>query len=121
MIRSLLAASVGTVALVAWLIVGAPESHSAPSTGPDVVHVGEDSPSWDCRTMGNATCGPDNVQHVAAGCYDDGGDLVAAWPCAWRTLPNGYRVLFTSDGESDLYNPTPDDVDNALYRAGYTN
>jgi hypothetical protein len=31
--------------------------------------VQEDSPAWDCRTMGNKVCGADNAQGVAPGYY----------------------------------------------------
>ncbi len=44
--------------------------------------VTEDSPSWDCRTMGNLICGPgdnDNPQGFEPGRYE-AGVLVETWP-----------------------------------------
>jgi len=38
--------------------------------------VMEDESGWDCTTMGNQVCGPENVQGVPAGVYDAGGVLV---------------------------------------------
>ena len=32
----------------------------------------EDSPEWDCTTMGNQVCGPGNPQGVAPGRYENG-------------------------------------------------
>lgn len=46
----------------------------------------EDDPGWDCRTMGNRTCGPTNTQGVPAGLYRDG-QLAAAWDQAWYGHP----------------------------------
>jgi hypothetical protein len=40
--------------------------------------VHEDSPGWDCTTMGNHVCGPTNTQGVAAGHYE-AGVLVTPW------------------------------------------
>lgn len=54
----------------------------------------EDSPAWDCVTMGNRVCGPTNVQGKTAACYDDGGVIVALWPC---------RVVVNQDGSSDVF------------------
>ncbi len=56
--------------------------------------VGEDSPAWDCVSMGNRVCGPTNSQGVTAGCYNDARELVAPWPC-W--------VLVNPDGSSDVF------------------
>lgn len=42
----------------------------------------EDDPQWACYRDGNRVCGPDNANGAVAGCYDDGGALVALWPCA---------------------------------------
>ena len=36
----------------------------------------EDDPRWDCRTMGNHVCGPNNSQGVAPGYYDHRGELL---------------------------------------------
>lgn len=51
----------------------------------------EDGPSWSCVDDGNRICGPDNANHVPAGCYDDGGVLWAEWPCTAWTPADGYR------------------------------
>jgi len=43
--------------------------------------AGEDSPGWDCRTMGNLTCGvtdPDTGERYAV-MFDDG-QPVEVWP-----------------------------------------
>jgi DNA uptake protein ComE-like DNA-binding protein len=40
------------------------------------VHEGD--PSFNCATMGNHVCGPDNGEGIPAGCYDQG-TLVVAW------------------------------------------
>ena len=54
----------------------------------------EDSPSWSCVDDGNRICGPGNANGVPAGCYDDGGVLVAPWPC---------HVIVNPDGSADIY------------------
>lgn len=54
----------------------------------------EDQPCWSCVDMGNRVCGPDNADHVPAGCYDDGGVLWSEWPCeAWKPS-DGYRHAY---------------------------
>jgi len=58
--------------------------------------ISEDSPAWSCVDDGNRVCGPNNAQHAPAGCYDDGGVLVAAWPC---------HVVVNRDGTSDVFAP----------------
>lgn len=35
------------------------------------VAIEEDSPQWDCRTLGNFVCGPDNAQGVTLGDYSN--------------------------------------------------
>jgi hypothetical protein len=35
----------------------------------DDLRTAEDDPAWDCRTMGDHVCGPDNSQGVEAGVY----------------------------------------------------
>ena len=45
----------------------------------------EDSPEWSCVDDGNRVCGPDNDEGKPAACYDDGGVIVALWPCEpWK-------------------------------------
>lgn len=51
----------------------------------------EDEPAWSCVDDGNRVCGPNNANHVPAGCYDDGGVLWKAWPCEAWTPADGYR------------------------------
>lgn len=52
-------------------------SHTYASTDDGIA---EDSPEWDCVSMGNRVCGPDNAQGKPAGRYDDGGVLITPWP-----------------------------------------
>lgn len=61
-----------------------------------VAPVLEDDPGWSCVTDGNRICGPGNTEGKPAGCYDDGGVWVAAWPC---------HVVVNPDGSSDVYAP----------------
>lgn len=60
-------------------------------------HVDEDAPGWSCVHDGNRVCGPTNDEGVPAGCYDDGGALVAPWPC--------HVVVDPATGEGDVYVP----------------
>ncbi|AXH46823.1 hypothetical protein SEA_ACOLYTE_80 [Mycobacterium phage Acolyte] len=78
------------------------------STGPL-----EDEPGWSCVDDGNRICGPGNDEGKPAGCYDDGGVLVAEWPCkAWQPS-DGYR-----HGDGTVTYPDPDEP---VYLTGYTN
>lgn len=86
-IKSLIAAS-----LVGFASLATPAIASATPAG----QIQEDDPGWDCTTMGDHSCGPTNAQGVQAGCYDDGGVLVAAWPCF---------VVVGPDGDADVYTP----------------
>ena len=53
--------------------------------------ISDDDPNWSCVDSGNRVCGPGNSNGVTAGCYGDGGVLVAVWPCeAWKPS-DGYR------------------------------
>lgn len=56
--------------------------------------ITEDDPRWSCVDDGNRICGPGNIEHQPAGCYDDGGVIVAPWPC---------HVVVNADGSSDVY------------------
>ena len=56
--------------------------------------ITEDSPEWDCVTMGNRVCGPGNDQGKPAACYDDGGVIVASWPC---------HVVIDANGDAQVY------------------
>lgn len=53
--------------------------------------VQEDSPLWSCVDDGNHVCGPNNPQGKPAACYDDGGVIVAMWPCNPWTPDMGHR------------------------------
>jgi hypothetical protein len=56
--------------------------------------IQEDDPAWNCHTMGNRVCGPDNATGVTPGCYNDRGVLVAAWPC---------HVVVDEAGNGNIY------------------
>jgi hypothetical protein len=59
----------------------------------------EDEPGWSCVDDGNRICGPGNDEGKPAACYDEGGVIVALWPC----------------------DPVVPDPDEPVYLAGYTN
>lgn len=63
-----------------------------PLDGPDEgSQVQEDSPEWSCVDDGNRVCGPNNREGKPAACYDDGGVIVAYWPCTPWTEDMGHR------------------------------
>lgn len=65
----------------------------------------EDEPGWSCVDSGNRICGPDSddAGHTP-GCYDDGGVLVAAWPChVIGDLTTGDTDVFTGPGPSNVF------------------
>jgi hypothetical protein len=62
------------------------EIPSALADGPE-----EDSPEWSCVDDGNHVCGPNNPEGKPAACYDDGGVIVAMWPCNPWTPDMGHR------------------------------
>lgn len=124
MIREFLAA-----ALLASAVLPA-TAHAAPE---------EDEPGWSCVDDGNRVCGPGNAEGKPAACYDDGGVIVAYWPCnpwtpdmGWRhadgttTYPNGDvmdddgNVLVVGDHSHDIPVADPD-PDEEVYQRGYTN
>lgn len=55
----------------------------------------EDEPGFSCVDDGNRICGPGNTEGKPAGCYDDGGVLVAPWPC--------HVVVNPATGEGDVH------------------
>lgn len=61
---------------------------------PFPLNVPEDDRAYDCIFDGNRICGPNNVQGVAPGCYNDHAALVVPWPC---------HVVLNADGSSDVY------------------
>jgi len=77
--------------LVAGLFLIAP----ARADVPDPVVIEEDDPGWSCVDDGNRICGPNNPQGALPGCYDEGGVLVAVWPC--------HVVVNPQTGEGDVY------------------
>ena len=54
--------------------------------------IEEDSPHWECRTMGNLVCGPDNAQGVTPGDYSNPN----RWPGAIYCPPVGTPVDVTT-------------------------
>lgn len=53
--------------------------------------LNEDDPGWSCVDDGNRVCGPGNSEGKPAACYDDGGVIVAMWPCKPWTPDMGHR------------------------------
>lgn len=53
--------------------------------------VTEDSTEWSCVEDGNRICGPGNSEGQPAACYDDGGVIVALWPCNPWEANMGHR------------------------------
>lgn len=54
----------------AWLSASWPHRTGQLTPSPAPV-IEEESPQWDCRTMGNLVCGPDNAQGVTPGDYSN--------------------------------------------------
>lgn len=77
--------------------------------------IAEDESGWDCVSMGNRICGPGNANGVPAGCFDEGGVLVAAWPCYVVVNPDGSSDVFTPDDRAT----GPASVDGATYVGGW--
>lgn len=92
-ITEVAAAAAITAGITAGL-AGVYVANAEPSGTLAVQMPNEDDPDWDCRTQGNRICGPRNSQLVEPGCYNDGGTLVALWPC---------HVVVNPDGTSDVY------------------
>jgi hypothetical protein len=80
--RALCALGVSATALSLGVACGgATGDHSSPLTRPaDVpgVHLEEDAPGWDCRTMGNQLCGSD----------------YATWDEPNVAMPSGYEHMY---------------------------
>jgi len=87
--RALALLSTEIVLATSFLYSGAAGLRGTASAAPQ-----EDDPGWSCVTDGNRICGPGNPDGVPPGCYDDGGMLVAPWPCV---------VIVNPDGTSDVY------------------
>lgn len=72
----------------ASLILGLSNVHANPIAQGirDGIQAVEDSPQWSCVDDGNRVCGPNNAEGQPAACYDDGGVIVAYWPCSpWKS------------------------------------
>lgn len=69
---------IAALAVFVGLVVGAAPVGAVPGV------IAEDESGWDCRTMGNRVCGPDNAQGVIAGQYGPDA-LIIPWPAA--TVP----------------------------------
>lgn len=73
----------------------------------------EDEPGWSCVDRGNHVCGPGNSEGKPAACYDDGGVIVALWPC---------HIVRNPDGSADVYDGLaagPNAYDAGAYVGGY--
>lgn len=68
-------AAAAVAKIAGWLLLAAIIAGADPTAflrPPDYAVTGtveEDSPAWDCRTMGNEVCGPHNAQGLPAGYY----------------------------------------------------
>lgn len=87
--RAFVVAIGAQLAFAGAFLIGGPMMHSARAQA----SPNEDQ-QWSCVDDGNRTCGPGNANGAPAGCYDDGGVLVAPWPC---------YVVVNADGSSDVY------------------
>ena len=81
----------GVVVGMVVAFAAAPAAHA--STGA----ILEDDPRWSCVDDGNRVCGPTNAEGQPAGCYDNGGVMVAPWPCAVSIDPQ--------TGDTDVFVP----------------
>jgi hypothetical protein len=81
-----LAAIAAKLALGTTLALGlmAPHTVHTANAEPACLAGQEDQPCWSCVDDGNRICGPGNAQGAPAGCYDEGGVLVTAWPCTGK-------------------------------------
>lgn len=81
-----------TAARIAMAAILAATALAAPAIA--AAQPQEDDPGWSCVDDGNRICGPNNPQGAPAACYDEGGVIVAMWPC---------HVVVNPDGSSDVY------------------
>lgn len=49
---------------------------------------------WSCVDDGDKVCAPGNDEGKPAACYDDGGVIVALWPCHTKVDENGDRQVY---------------------------
>lgn len=67
-------------------------------------------------------CLPGNSEGKPAGCYDDGGVLIARWPCHDQYIGGGQWDVVADPGSPDYdEGKTYDDPDEPVYLTGYTN
>lgn len=78
LLRRLPAYSVAFVVGLLVAVVTLTPGQTEPAHVAQAAIVQEDSPAWDCRTMGNHLCGPGNSNGVVPGFYQDG-KLYADW------------------------------------------
>jgi len=74
---AIIGADIAMAASFALAGIAGLSGHAQATTGPM-----EDEPGWSCVDDGNRICGPGNANGAPVGCYDEGGVLVAPWPCA---------------------------------------
>jgi DNA uptake protein ComE-like DNA-binding protein len=76
------------------------------------VHEGD--PGFNCATMGNHVCGPDNTEGIPAGCYDQG-TLVVAWERYDDPAQDTLYGQLTSPCQGQA--PTQEEESDAAYAA----
>lgn len=57
--------------------------------------VTESDTEWSCVDDGNRVCGPQNAEGKPAACYDQGGVIVAVWPCQSTVNADGSQDVDT--------------------------
>lgn len=90
----------GLVAMV-WLFGGTMVEGIADIADAHAAQINEDDPGWSCVDDGNRICGPGNSEGKPAGCYDEGGVLVTAWPCHVVSIGNGQTDVEADPGSPD--------------------
>lgn len=76
--------------------------------------VHEEDPGFNCATMGNHVCGPDNREGIPAGCYDQG-TLVVAWERYDDPAQDTLYGQLTSPCQGQA--PTQEEESDAAYAA----
>lgn len=66
--------------------------------------VTESDTEWSCVDDGNRVCGPGNAEGKPAACYDQGGVIVAVWPCQSTVNADGSQDV---DFDADDVAPKP--------------
>lgn len=92
------------LAIGAWavgsLIVALDDS---PSQAAPIVSVEEDSPQWDCLTMGNRVCGADMLTEDLSRQAWDAWDAQQGWTLVQIDPTREYRVDVTAFSRDGLY------------------